>query len=170
MLSLEWCPGPEEVHEQRECKSKESARAERVQEQRECTSRESARAKRVHEQRECKSKESAWAERVHKQRECTSRERVRVKGVCRWRKGRVAGGRSGVGHRNVLSHWWTWQRKRCHAPNRFGTVNMEDNINIKWSWCEVESSLSILHLPLLLDVRSPLAPLLHQSLGVVSLL
>jgi len=26
--------------------------------------------------------------------------------------------------------------KRCHAPNRFGTVNMEDNVNIKWSWCE----------------------------------
>jgi len=25
---------------------------------------------------------------------------------------------------------------RCHAPNRFGTVNMEDNINIKQSWCE----------------------------------
>jgi len=25
---------------------------------------------------------------------------------------------------------------RCHAPNRFGTVNMEDNVNIKWSWCE----------------------------------
>jgi len=24
----------------------------------------------------------------------------------------------------------------CHAPNRFGTVNMEDNINIKRSWCE----------------------------------
>jgi len=22
---------------------------------------------------------------------------------------------------------------RCHAPNRFGTVNMEDNINIKRS-------------------------------------
>jgi len=25
---------------------------------------------------------------------------------------------------------------RCHAPNRFGTVNMEDNVNIKRSWCE----------------------------------
>jgi len=24
----------------------------------------------------------------------------------------------------------------CHTPNRFGTVNMEDNINIKRSWCE----------------------------------
>jgi len=24
----------------------------------------------------------------------------------------------------------------CHAPNRFGTVNMEDNVNIKRSWCE----------------------------------
>jgi len=27
-------------------------------------------------------------------------------------------------------------KTRCHAPNRFGTVNMEDNMNIKWSWCE----------------------------------
>ena len=25
---------------------------------------------------------------------------------------------------------------RCHTPNRFGTVNMEDNINIEWSWCK----------------------------------
>ena len=25
------------------------------------------------------------------------------------------------------------RRFRCHAPNRFGTVNMEDNINIKQS-------------------------------------
>jgi len=24
-----------------------------------------------------------------------------------------------------------WCHRRCHAPNRFGTVNMEDNINIK---------------------------------------
>jgi len=24
-------------------------------------------------------------------------------------------------------------RDRCHAPNRFGTVNMEDNVNIKRS-------------------------------------
>jgi len=45
-------------------------------------------------------------EEVQEQRECTSRGSVRVKGVCRWRKGGVAGGRSGVGHRNVLSHWW----------------------------------------------------------------
>jgi len=32
---------------------------------------------------------------------------ARVEGVCRWRKGRVAGERSGVGHGNILSHWWT---------------------------------------------------------------
>jgi len=25
------------------------------------------------------------------------------------------------------------QSTRCHAPNRFGTVNMEDNVNIKRS-------------------------------------
>jgi len=25
---------------------------------------------------------------------------------------------------------------QCHTPNRFGTVNMEDNVNIKWSWCK----------------------------------
>jgi len=25
---------------------------------------------------------------------------------------------------------------QCHAPKRFGTVNMEDNVNIEWSWCE----------------------------------
>ena len=28
------------------------------------------------------------------------------------------------------------QSKWCHAPNRFGTVNTEDNVYIKWSWCE----------------------------------
>jgi len=28
------------------------------------------------------------------------------------------------------------QVTRCHAPNRFGTVNMEDNLYIEWSWCE----------------------------------
>jgi len=27
--------------------------------------------------------------------------------------------------------WKTAFRMRCHAPNRFGTVNMEDNVNIK---------------------------------------
>jgi len=32
---------------------------------------------------------------------------ARVEGVCKWRKGGVDGGRSGVGHRNVLSLWWT---------------------------------------------------------------
>jgi len=31
---------------------------------------------------------------------------------------------------------WVMLTHRCHTPNRFGTVNMEDNINIKWSWCE----------------------------------
>jgi len=40
----------------------------------------------------------------------------------------------------IYFHWW-WRRLypvqygvgygRCHTPNRFGTVNMEDNINIK---------------------------------------
>jgi len=24
-----------------------------------------------------------------------------------------------------------WTALRCHTPNRFGTVNMEDNVNIK---------------------------------------
>jgi len=28
------------------------------------------------------------------------------------------------------------QQACCHAPNRFGTVNMEDNVNIKRSWCK----------------------------------
>jgi len=46
-------------------------------------------------------------EEVHDQRKCKSGGSVRVKGVCRWRKGGVAGGRSGVEHRNVLGHWWT---------------------------------------------------------------
>jgi len=50
---------------------------------------------------------SAQPEEVQEWRECTTRGSVRVEGVCRWRKGGVAGGRSGVGHRNVLSHWWT---------------------------------------------------------------
>jgi len=33
----------------------------------------------------------------------------------------------------LLSHFCKYQ---CHTPNRFGTVNMEDNVNIEWSWCE----------------------------------
>jgi len=42
MLSLERCPGPEEVeleevHDRRKCKSGGSARAEEVQERRECS-------------------------------------------------------------------------------------------------------------------------------------
>ena len=37
----------------------------------------------------------------------------------------------------LLSSWGRVKvLSRCHAPNRFGTVNMEDNVNIKWSWCE----------------------------------
>ena len=50
---------------------------------------------------------SAQPEEVQERRECTSGGSARVKGVCRWRKGGVAGGRSGVGHGNVLGHWWT---------------------------------------------------------------
>ena len=58
MLSLERCPGPEEVepeevHDRRKCKSGGSARAEEVQEQRKCKSRGSARAEEVQERREC---------------------------------------------------------------------------------------------------------------------
>jgi len=71
MLSLEQCPGPEEVE------------PEEVE------------------------LEEVGPEEVHDRRKCKSGGSVRVKGVCRWRKGGVAGGRSGVGHRNVLSHWWT---------------------------------------------------------------
>jgi len=26
-----------------------------------------------------------------------------------------------------------WPGERCHTPNKFGTVNMEDNVNIKRS-------------------------------------
>ena len=51
--------------------------------------------------------EEVGPKEVQEWRECMSRGSVRVKGVCRWRKGRVARGRSGVGHRNVLSRWWT---------------------------------------------------------------
>ena len=44
----------------------------------------------------------------------------------------------------VVGWWLLWpcptpgliRLLRCHAPNRFGTVNMEDNVNIKRSWCE----------------------------------
>ena len=78
MLSPERCPGPEEVEPEE-----------------------------VHERRKCKSGGSARAEGVHERRECTSGGSVQAEGVCRWRKGGVAGGRSGVGHRNVLGHWWT---------------------------------------------------------------
>jgi len=43
---------------------------------------------------------------------------ARAEGVCRWRKGGVAGGRSRVGHGNVLSLWWTYQRKRSRSRSR----------------------------------------------------
>ena len=33
----------------------------------------------------------------------------------------------------VVEWWWWVSSSRCHAPNRFGTVNMEDNVNIKRS-------------------------------------
>jgi len=33
-------------------------------------------------------------------------------------------------------HRSTIAQLRCHAPNRFDTVNMEDNVYIKRSWCE----------------------------------
>jgi len=48
-----------------------------------------------------------WNRRKWNQRECMTGGNARAEGVCRWRKGRVAGGRSGVGHGNVLSLWWT---------------------------------------------------------------
>ena len=51
--------------------------------------------------------EEVELEEVHDRRKCKSGGSVQAEGVCRWRKGGVAGGRSGVGHRNVLSHWWT---------------------------------------------------------------
>jgi len=47
---------------------------------------------------------SARLEEVQEQRECMSGGSARVEGVCMWRRGGVAGGRSGVGHRNVLGH------------------------------------------------------------------
>jgi len=56
---------------------------------------------------QCPGLEEVGPEEVQEQRECMSGGSLRVKGVCRWRKGGVAGGRSRVGHRNVLSHWWT---------------------------------------------------------------
>ena len=56
---------------------------------------------------QCPGPEEVGLEEVHDWRKCRSRGSVRVKGVCRWRKGGVAGGRSRVGHRNVPSHWWT---------------------------------------------------------------
>jgi len=51
--------------------------------------------------------EEVEPEEVHDRRKCTTGGSARAEGVCRWRKGGVAGGRSGVGHRNVLSLWWT---------------------------------------------------------------
>jgi len=55
----------------------------------------------------CPGLEEVELEEVQEWRECTSRGSARAEGVCRWRRGGVAGGRSGVGHRNVLGHWWT---------------------------------------------------------------
>jgi len=37
----------------------------------------------------------------------------------------------------ILPDGFDWTKHTCcHTPNRFGTVNMEDNINIERSWCE----------------------------------
>jgi len=51
--------------------------------------------------------EEVGPEEVHDRRKCKSGGSARAEGVHRWRKGGVAGGRSGVGHGNVLSLWWT---------------------------------------------------------------
>jgi len=55
----------------------------------------------------CPGPEEVEPEEVHDWRKCKSGGSARVEGVCRWRRGGVARGRSGVGHRNVLGHWWT---------------------------------------------------------------
>jgi len=51
--------------------------------------------------------EEVEPEEVQERRKCKSGGSARAEGVCRWRRGRVARGRSRVGHRNVLGHWWT---------------------------------------------------------------
>ena len=51
--------------------------------------------------------EEVELEEVHDWRKCKSGGSVQAEGVYEWRKGRVAGGRSRVGHGNVLSLWWT---------------------------------------------------------------
>jgi len=53
---------------------------------------------------QCPGPEEVGLEEVQERRECTSGGSAQVEGVCRWRKGGVAGGRSGVGHGNVLSY------------------------------------------------------------------
>ena len=60
-----------------------------------------------------------------------------ILGTCRWSyecyRGYI------VLYCHVCFSWWLDKARsgaRCHAPNRFGTVNMEDNVYIEWSWCE----------------------------------
>jgi len=53
---------------------------------------------------QCPGPEEVGPEEVHDWRKCKSGGSVQAEGVCRWRKGGVAGGRSGVGHGNVLSY------------------------------------------------------------------
>jgi len=54
----------------------------------------------------CPGPEEVEPEEVHDRRKCKSGGSARAEGVYE-RRDRVAGGRSGVGHRNVLGHWWT---------------------------------------------------------------
>jgi len=72
---------------------------------------------------QCPGLEEVEPEEVHDRRKCKSGGSARAEGVCRWRKGRVAGGRSGVGHRNVLSLWWTNRGSGAGA-----------GAELSWSW------------------------------------
>jgi len=49
------------------------------------------------------------------------------------RKVDEADARLAVALGEVASLWQLVEAMRCHAPNRFGTVNMEDNVYIKRS-------------------------------------
>ena len=49
----------------------------------------------------------------------------------------IGGGRCAiVGHLSGRGREWVVQVVRCHAPNTFGTVNMECTVDSRLSWSE----------------------------------
>jgi len=76
----------------------------------------------------CKPADPKFAQQQHQQ---PQRQQHQQQG---WSNGGASGNAPAQGQGDCTHRGG--KKAHCHAPNRFGTVNMEDNVNIKRSWCE----------------------------------